>query len=258
MSLLYISRGGWGSQHQSGGTCIQKPMWRHLRPPQECRFGTLFRKTSGAMDLGGLGSGRTGGNPTVDVSPTITVPLLFKGHRLQPGLYASGGMQWQWAYTGEPTFSTHYEAWLDQWGGAAKFNHDTYRHGRSTYLVSLVARPQPFGGLRWWFICPRSGRRVAKLHMPLGAYQFAARKAYRLPYNSQRGTVEDRLRSRAMKLRRRLGDADGEAGDELYKPKWMRWRTFDRRAEHLFALEEAADAMFVQVAARFLRRFGSV
>jgi hypothetical protein len=154
-------------------------------------------------------------------------------------------------------FSTEYEAWLNPAGGAAKFRHDTYRHGPSEYSVPLVALPQPFGGLRWWFICPRSGRRVAKLHMPLGAYQFAARRAYRLPYNSQRGTAQDRLRSRAMKLRRRLGDVNGEAGDDLYKPKWMRWRTFDRKAEQIFALEEAADAEFVQVAARFLRRFGT-
>jgi len=34
----------------------------------------------------GTGSGRTGGNPTVNVSPTITIPMLFKGERLRPGL----------------------------------------------------------------------------------------------------------------------------------------------------------------------------
>jgi hypothetical protein len=97
----------------------------------------------------------------------------------------------------------------------ARVRPEFFARGRT---IKEVARPQLFGGLRWWFICPRSGRRVARLHMPLGAYQFAARKAYRLPHNSQRGTAQDRLRSRAIKLRRQLGDADGEIGDDLYKP----------------------------------------
>jgi hypothetical protein len=92
--------------------------------------------------------------------------------------------------------------------------------------------------------------------MPLGAYQFAARTAYRLPYNSQRGTAQDRLRSRAVKLRRRLGDTDGEVGDDLFKPKWMRWRSFDRKAEEIFALEEAADGAMAIDIAKLLQRFG--
>ena len=37
---------------------------------------------------------------------------------------------------------------------------------------------QPFGGRRWWFICPRTGRRVLKLHKPSGALTFASRQAY--------------------------------------------------------------------------------
>ena len=44
--------------------------------------------------MGGLGSGRTGGNPTVNVSPTITIPLLFKGERLRVGLRVSGQIDW--------------------------------------------------------------------------------------------------------------------------------------------------------------------
>ena len=56
--------------------------------------------------MGGSGSGRTGGNPTVDVSPTITIPMLFEAKRLQPGLYSAGRLNWSCAYSDEPTFST--------------------------------------------------------------------------------------------------------------------------------------------------------
>lgn len=39
----------------------------------------------------------------------------------------------------------------------------------------LGARPQPLGGRRWFFVCPRTGESVAKLHLPSGAYAFASR-----------------------------------------------------------------------------------
>jgi hypothetical protein len=197
------------------------------------------------------------GNPTVDVSPTISVRTLFKGQRLRPGLHAWGRLNWNWTYTNEPMFSTEFEAWLNETGGRARFRHGSLRHGESSYFVSLVTRPQPFGGLRWWFLCPRSGRRVAKLHMPLGAYQFASRKAYRLPYHSQRADSRERLRSRATKMRRRLGDAEGDVGDDITKPKWMRWRTFERKADKLFAMEEASEAAWAGFIGAFLQRYGS-
>jgi len=190
------------------------------------RLATLFRK----IEAGGSGSGRTSGNPTVDVSATITIPMLFEAKRLQPGLYSAGRLNWTSAYSDEPIFSTSFEAWLNPAGGNVTFRHGSVKYGDYTYSVSLYARRQPFGGLRWWFICPRSGAKASKLHMPLGAYQFASRKAYRLPYYSQRADDRERLRSRALKLRRGLGDAEGDIGDDLFKPKWMRWRTFDRKA----------------------------
>jgi Response regulator receiver domain len=41
--------------------------------------------------------------------------------------------------------------------------------------IELATTPQPFGGRRWWFVCPRTGTRVAKLHLPPGAPTFASR-----------------------------------------------------------------------------------
>jgi hypothetical protein len=39
----------------------------------------------------------------------------------------------------------------------------------SNYWIELVTTPQPFGRWRWWFVCPRTGARVAKLYLPNGA-----------------------------------------------------------------------------------------
>jgi hypothetical protein len=66
--------------------------------------------------------------------------------------------------------------------------------------ITLTTRPQPFGGRRWFFICPRTSENAMKLHLPSGAYTFASRKAYRLGYRSQRETPRDRSLSRAFAL----------------------------------------------------------
>jgi hypothetical protein len=42
-------------------------------------------------------------------------------------------------------------------------------------------------------------------------------------------------------LRGKLG-ADGGIGDYVPKPKWMRWPTYDRKLEEIFAAEEVVDA----------------
>lgn len=43
---------------------------------------------------------------------------------------------------------------------------------------SVVSRPRHFGGLQWYAVCPRTGRRVRVLYRPLGAMFFASRYAW--------------------------------------------------------------------------------
>jgi hypothetical protein len=83
-------------------------------------------------------------------------------------------------------------------------------------LIYLVATHPPFGGLRWWFVCPRTNRRGRMLHLPLGARRFASRGAYRLVYASQRGTAVDRAHRGQAKIKARLiGDRDPRAGERV-------------------------------------------
>jgi IS6 family transposase len=122
------------------------------------------------------------------------------------------------------------------WTGE-KHHHD--------YVVQLVTTPQPFGGRRWWFVCPRRGDLVAKLYKPNGAGRFASRRAYRLAYRCQREMPRDRALGRAFKLRRRLG-LKGGIGDVIDKPKGMRWMTKVGAAEravnaHAWMLVQSLD-----------------
>jgi hypothetical protein len=113
-------------------------------------------------------------------------------------------------------------------------------HHDSDYRIELESTPQPFGGRRWWFICPRMGVRVAKLYLPNGAYTFASRQAYRLAYRSQREAPYDRALRRVFKSQAKLG-VEGGIWDHIPKPKWMRWRTYDRQLEQIARAEEIID-----------------
>jgi hypothetical protein len=100
------------------------------------------------------------------------------------------------------------------------------------YSVRVVCTPCNLGGTRPWFICPAvgCGRRVAILY---GDGTFACRQCYQLAYASAREDAGDRAARRADRLRARLGWEPGILNGEGDKPKWMRWRTFDRlTAEH--------------------------
>jgi hypothetical protein len=157
----------------------------------------------------------------------------------------SGSLIWTNTSTGERIGSIGYEAHLGQESGRVRLKYTTTRWDGekrdSDYWIELETTPQPFGGRRWWFLCPRTGVRAAKLYLPNGAFTFASRRAYRLAYRSQRETTYDRALRRAFKLRAELG-ADGGISDSVEKPKWMRWRAYDRKLEEIFAAEEVVDA----------------
>jgi hypothetical protein len=62
-----------------------------------------------------------------------------------------------------------------------------------------------------------------------------------LGYRSQRETPRDRLITRAFKLKDRLKGKAG-IGDYIPKPKWMRWRTYEREIARIEKAEEINNA----------------
>ena len=119
--------------------------------------------------------------------------------------------------------------------------------------IHLVATAQPFGGQRWWFLCPRTGRRVTKLYLPWGALRFASRHAFGLAYQSQRETPSSQAISRAFKLRRRLGSTGG-IGERIRKPKGMHRRTFGRERARVEDAEMLANGYTVLLVERLRKR----
>jgi len=103
--------------------------------------------------------------------------------------------------------------------------------------IRLVCTVPNYGGRRWWMVGPRSGCRVAKLHLPPGEFEFASRKEWGLSYRSQRTTNADRPFDKLSRLQRSLGCPEGWHFP-LVRPKGMWKRTYDRHLEryrHLYA-----------------------
>lgn len=129
----------------------------------------------------------------------------------------------------------------------------TYRvrkHGEDwkdiSCTVRLTTTPGTNGGQRIWFLCPANGcnRRVAKLY---GGVIFACRHCHGLVYESQHEDALDRLRRRAGKVRKRLGQPDDiRKAAYFHKRKGMHWTTYEDLCNEHRRLECLINQMFIE------------
>ena len=129
--------------------------------------------------------------------------------------------------------------------------------GKLDQWIPLRRRPRHFGGGQWYFECPRTGRLCSAVWMPPGARSFASRQAWgrQVAYSSQFQTWYDRALTQGQGLRSKPGGPDwaGYSGEDPPKPKWMRWKTYNRILERSYRYEEIADQRLISFAARFLK-----
>jgi len=111
--------------------------------------------------MGGFGSGRQSGRPTVESGLTLNINRLLRQRSILPGKHVSGSLTWSNTRTGEKTASIGYEASLVNPEAAWVRLHYTANGTPKDYRVRPVATPCHYGGLRWWWICPASGVSVA-------------------------------------------------------------------------------------------------
>jgi hypothetical protein len=207
--------------------------------------------------MGGMGSGRRGWHASIAATDSY---VLSAGalRSIRPGAVITGTIA-----KGKLTWRDGFELDLtvEMINGDVRLllehEHRSSREpdGTVRYYVDLVHTRPYFGGRRWWFLCPRSGRRVAKLYLPLGGFRFWSRRAYALAYQCQRESPLDRVMRKARKLHRRLGGDGGDYADPPPRPKRMRQPTYDRLWGQWAAAAEYADTVF---GAEAMRRFGHV
>jgi hypothetical protein len=116
---------------------------------------------------------------------------------LHPRCARTGTLAWHWL--GEDVAAINY-AWAP---GASQLTLTFVANGQQTrQRVRLDATQPHFGGTRRWFVCPWTGGRARVLFLPVGAREWASRRAHRLTYASQRATASERA------LRRFIDSAD--------------------------------------------------
>jgi hypothetical protein len=204
--------------------------------------------------MGGIGSGRWGGRPTVEGTRSYVLAVSLLKRQWLTG--TAGG-----CVTFGDGFKVLCLIRAPRPGLiSCVLMHQTRTEGEKSipYVVSVAQSEPRFGGWRWWWVCPATGRRVLKLYLPLGGSRFLSRQAYRLGYASQRESRRERLMRRARKLHRALG-GDGLALGHTAppKPKGMRWRTYERKIAAWRAADKQALGTLSQAAvALHLGRLG--
>ena len=201
--------------------------------------------------MGGWGSGRQGGPVTIEGCGSCR--LTTKNLRELLRAPAGGSRHLLYRADGEH-LTVAIEVPPDH--GYLRLQHPPRAESSTEhmdYTVGLVSTEVGFGGRRWWFLCPVSGRRCAVLYLPRGAYQFGSAKGYRLAYGVTRLATHDRLWHRMTKVAHRLGqEPDPEIPPR--RPKWMRHPTYARLLAAWHEAAERRDDIYDTKIAGFLAR----
>lgn len=107
----------------------------------------------------------------------------------------------------------------------------------SEHVVKLECDTPPFGGRRWWLVCPLTGRRARKLYLFADQRRFRHREAIDPPfsYPSQRTSGLNRALERRDAADRKLKDGALLVSG---KPVGMRWKTYFRHVAKARRLEQ--------------------
>ena len=129
--------------------------------------------------MGGYGSGRrycASPKETVESCLVLSSAKLQRDKMLRDGLNATGSLTWTCTATGEKVSSVGYDVnTLDRADAWIRLYYTRTRDkDHVDFRVRLTTTPLPWGGVRWWFVCPltvngrRCGRRCGKLYLPPG------------------------------------------------------------------------------------------
>lgn len=206
--------------------------------------------------MGGYGSGRSGRRPTYESCDSLVLTIgAFARAGLRAGIIGMATLAFS-TRRGEP-FPISIS--IDTTDAHCPFIELTHARrsnppGSERYRVGLQPTPQPFGGVRWWFECPETGRRCTKLFLPRGGDRFSSRLDWGLGYACQRESTLDRTQRQGRKIYRALNGEGNWRDGAPPKPRWMRWLTYERLAARLARYNDAFDAHWMVSATRMLAR----
>lgn len=108
--------------------------------------------------------------------------------------------------------------------------------------IALTSVPRvPFGGRRWYFICPETGARACRLYLPMHGSRFLSRAAHGLRYHVEHQTAQDADIDKFCKLYRRISGCEppnGTLSSAPLKKKGMHQRTYATLLAKLMQTQE--------------------
>jgi hypothetical protein len=155
-------------------------------------------------------------------------------------------------------------AWTTSWGEVVhgiisadmSDRHDSWlgvQIGERTQRITLVSKSRHFGGRQWFFVCPATDRLATVLWKPPGASRFCSRQAWgrQVAYASQFLDRGSRAHHGQSKINSRLcsiGQFDPDDWNFPPKPKWMRWKNYQRYEARFDRYEEILDLGCLEMA----------
>jgi hypothetical protein len=176
--------------------------------------------------------------------------LIRRGF-IRPGVITGAvGIAWTDKYTGDEIASGLITADLSSIEGWFRI-----QLGRLDQRIMLTTRRRHFGGRQWYFVCPYTNRPASVLWKPPGAQSFASRQKWQrqVAYASQFMDRDARAHQGKAKINSRLcsiGGFDPDKWDLPPKPKWMRWKTYNRMVEKFDRYEAMLDEDLLEMAMR--------
>jgi hypothetical protein len=156
---------------------------------------------------------------------------LVRRGLIRPGAFSTNTIRWTDDY-GQVFTSGLITA--DATGPDDWFPNEAWCHleiGNLHQRIILKCQPRHFGGVQWYFVCPFTRRKVSVLWKPTHERQFACRQYWGKLYRSQCLGWIQRCHLGKARINKRLceiGGFDPAEWDLAPKPKWMRWRTYER------------------------------
>ena len=199
--------------------------------------------------MGGYHGGRAAQNLLAESGLHLRISDLRRDEPIQANTCRQSSISWRNSHTGTGSgaISWRLEAWEKTAALSMRLAIPDYWTGKVEVRrqdIGLEALVQPSGGLRWFFVCPRTRRLCTVLHCPPGSQSFAGRAAWRMSYTSQRRSRQDRPLERVRSIRMALGGNGNMLEVFPPKPPRMHWRTYERKKTQAEAANQTSIALY--------------
>ncbi|MDD3262589.1 MAG: hypothetical protein PHR61_01975 [Candidatus Absconditabacteria bacterium] len=162
-----------------------------------------------------MGGYRGGGRDTTDQYNNINIKKFKERGYLKEGLSFSGTIEW--SRNGDVQSSMGVGSYADNtalWFSFSGIDRSTQERRNYYHVISLAKTDCNYGGYRYWFVCPKCGKKYGKLY--IAGNHFHCRKCLNLCY-------EDQKRGDLYKAFNRVYPKRAEA-EELYKTIKYKYR----------------------------------